>query len=427
MRTLAPVHRPPSMTTMQRITTLVAALVCSSAAALPCLWDRDTLRFEAQGLPGIVETITGRFEREPDRFYEVRLERVAREVAAEPGRLELYDDAGVACDRLHRGDEAVAWMERKFAVLEGLADSPSKAEALYRYHANLGTFLAHRWLRGGAERGDLGDLQAGREHIRRALELNPDAHFGRERYQEYALTWLILMPTLEPRDEDGLRTTWTLLDACPPEVRPTPLGFRRVAPGEVDPSKAATEALAGLIVLGDAWQSVDVFNALSHTLEYQRHASVGYLAALRAREIALSGRRSLHPEFAAADPELADRVASFQGHFENSGPIAAVDSFFAEARAEAEDWHAERTAFVLRRLDEGRHPDTDPDFWSGYSSSPPPTPPGALAYGMKGNDWRFWTIAVLVCIGVVYGAVVVMRIVRRSRRRAAHTHHAELT
>jgi tetratricopeptide (TPR) repeat protein len=408
------------MTTMQRITTLVAALVCSSAAALPCLWDRDTLRFEAQGLPGMVETITGRFEREPDRFYEVRLERVAREVAAEPGRLELYDDAGVACDRLHRGDEAVAWMERKFAVLEGLAESPSKAEALYRYHANLGTFLAHRWLRGGADRGALEDLQAGREHIRRALELNPDAHFGRERYQEYALTWLSLLPERVDDVEGFDEPTRTLLDACPPDVRPLPMGYRRPGPNGVNATAAAaTEALAGLIVLGDAWQSIDVFNALSYALDYQRHSSVGLLAALRAREIALTGRRSLHPEFAAEDPVLAERVASFQNNFEDSGPVAAVESFFAEARAEAEEWHADRAAFVLRRLDEGRHPDTDPDFWSGYSSSPPPTPPGVLAYGLKGDDPQFWTIAVLVCLSVGYGAVIVKRIVRRARSRRA--------
>jgi tetratricopeptide (TPR) repeat protein len=393
--------------------------VCSSAAALPCLWDRDTLRFEAQGLPGIVETITGRFEREPDRLYEVRLERVAREIAAEPERLDLYDDAGVACDRLHRGDEAVAWMERKFAVLEGLADSPSKDEALYRYHANLGTFLAHRWLRGGADRGDLRDLQAGREHIRRALELNPDAHFGRERYQEYALTWLITLPTPAESGPSPDEVPWTLLDACPPEQRPTFRWDQQVTSTFFDPNAAAaTTALAGLIVLGDAWPSVDVFNTLARSLELQGHASVAYLAGLRARELALAGRRSLHPEFAAADPDLALRLASFE-HIVDADSLRTVERFFDAARAESDGWHAQRTAFVLRRLDEGRHPDTDTDFWSGYSSPPPPTPPGALISGEQQLNRKVVGAFVLLGVVAAIGSVLLFRVARRLFPRKA--------
>jgi len=398
---------------MQRLAALLTAAVCVSAAAVPCLWDRDTLRYEAQGLPGIVETITGRFEREPDRFYEVRLERVARELAAEPQRLDLYDDAGVACDRLQRGDEAVAWMERKFAVLEGLADSPSRNEALYRYHANLGTFLAHRWLRGGADRERLDDLHAGREHIRRALELNPDAHFGRERYQEFALTWLITLPTPE---EPGLslgEEPWTLFDACPPELRPTLRMDGRVTSTYFDPNAAkATTALAGLIVLGDAWQSVDVFNTLARSLELQGHASVAYLAALRARELALAGRRSLHPEFTAADPQLAGRLADFE-HIVDAQALRTVERFFAKARAEADEWLAARTAFVLSRLDEGRHPDTDATFWSGYSSTSPPTPPGALISG--GEQLNRKITGALVLLGLGFATVVVAVILRVRR------------
>ena len=37
-----------------------------------------------------------------------------------PEDLAAYDDAGVACDRLGRGDEAIAWMEKKRAQLEKL-------------------------------------------------------------------------------------------------------------------------------------------------------------------------------------------------------------------------------------------------------------------------------------------------------------------
>jgi hypothetical protein len=47
--------------------TLLATLLLSllPAAALACLWDHDTLRYEAKGLPGVIEITTGRFDRFP--------------------------------------------------------------------------------------------------------------------------------------------------------------------------------------------------------------------------------------------------------------------------------------------------------------------------------------------------------------------------
>lgn len=399
---------------MKRLAALLAALLCVSALALPCLWDMDTLRYEANGLPGVVEVITGRFEREPARYYEVRLERVTRELAADPTKLELYDDAGVACDRLYRGDEAIDWMERKFAQLDAAPDSPAKREALYRYHANLGTFLAHRWLRAGADRTSLGDLRSGREHIQRAIELNPDAHFGRERYQLFALDWLIELPTPSKPGFEFDQEPWTLLDACPPELRLLPRKIYLDSLNAADPNAAAaTNALTGLIVMGDAWQSVDVFNALARSLESQGHASLAYLAALRAQELARAGRRSLHPELAAADPGFAARVASFAAYFIDAEPLREVEEFFASARSEADDWHALRMAFMQRQFEAGRHPDTDSQFWTTYSSSSPPVPPGFLRSGRDRRDRT--AVAGLIVLAAV-GAVFVVSAVRLARR-----------
>ncbi|MEO1130378.1 MAG: sulfatase-like hydrolase/transferase, partial [Planctomycetota bacterium] len=44
-------------------------------------------------------------------------------------------------------DEAIAWMERKHKQMQSAAEED--ANHLYRYHANLGTFLVHQWLRQG--------------------------------------------------------------------------------------------------------------------------------------------------------------------------------------------------------------------------------------------------------------------------------------
>src|SRR5438105_1575377 len=92
--------------------TLVAAPGVALTLGLPasaCIWDRDTLATEVSGIMDTVRVITGRFERNPPLYYEMRLKRVAAEVVASPDKLELYDDAGVACDRLGRDDEALHW------------------------------------------------------------------------------------------------------------------------------------------------------------------------------------------------------------------------------------------------------------------------------------------------------------------------------
>ena len=56
----------------------------------------------------------------------------------------------------------------------------------------------------------------------------------------------------------------------------------------------------------------------------------------------------------------------------------ALASAFASLRPEADAWQEARTTFMTRRLNEGRHPDTDPDFWNGYTERPPPGLPRSV-------------------------------------------------
>ena len=386
----------------------ILPLMCLPAVTLACLWDRDTLRYEAKGLPGIVEVITGRFEREPPLYYEMRLERVTREIAADPARLDLYDDAGVACDRLHRGDEAVEWMAKKRAALDAMPDSPEKKDHEYRYHANLGTFLAHQWLRGGADRASMQDMLDGCEHIKRAIEINPDAHFGREKYQLLAMEWIISPPTPDEPDHD-VNPSGTIFDKLDGIDRPRPYTIRTTTEWRPD----APDGLAGLIVMGDAWQSVDIYNALGVALQAHGHTSLDRLAILRARELIQSGKQSINEQLRADDPNLdkaVERIDSFLTRPEQ------VDRFYTKARAAADDWHAKRTAFMMERLESGRHPDTDATFWDGYRETKPPRLPGSL----KSGEQRFATnsvlalgLVVLIGIGLIVGAIVIIMRVSR--------------
>jgi tetratricopeptide (TPR) repeat protein len=150
------------------LTSILIALLPSAARA--CLWDSDTLRDERRGLPGIAEVLAGRWERHSAFFYEDRAKRAAATVEREPTNLAAWDDLAVAYEKLGQVDRAIETIERKAALKPGE----------YTTEANWGTFLVHR-----------GDYEAGLAHLRRALEINPDAHFGRERYQVMAVEYLI--------------------------------------------------------------------------------------------------------------------------------------------------------------------------------------------------------------------------------------------
>ena len=72
--------------------------------------------------------------------------------------------------------------------------SPKIKEHRYRYHANLGTFLVHRWVRQGGDRSSIEESSNPRDEIAAAIEINPNAHFGREKYQLRVIDWIIKPP-----------------------------------------------------------------------------------------------------------------------------------------------------------------------------------------------------------------------------------------
>ena len=179
--------------TYRWITFLLMLLIFGQVPVYACLWDSDTLAHEAQKMPDVIQVITGRFERNPPLYYQMRLARVVKSIQNSPTRLADYDDAGVACDRLHHDDQALVWMERKQQQLvKAPANDPFIQDQWYRFYANRGTFHVHHWLRLGANRQQLAEVKAARnDDIASALQLNPNAHFGREKYQLQVLNWII--------------------------------------------------------------------------------------------------------------------------------------------------------------------------------------------------------------------------------------------
>ncbi len=155
-----------------------------------------------------------------EAYWSARLAKAEATIAALPdvegvpigsGFLDALDVAAVAHDKLGRPDEGARVMERKLALqhargapreidvselrrselgrrrreLEREGGLDEDTLALYRTHANLGTFLLHGGFKAavGGDPDARAQLGLGLRHVKIAITLNPGAHFGRETWQ----------------------------------------------------------------------------------------------------------------------------------------------------------------------------------------------------------------------------------------------------
>lgn len=357
-----------------------SSFILSLASWLPahwvsaCAWDRDTvivesrLKKEAGGRFDIVASLVGFFDRNPALYYEMRLERTLRESLSDSDNLALYDDGGVAADRLGKSDLALQWMQRKKTRMAQLGDKVTK-EDRYRYQANLGTFHAHKWLKQTAPFQDRAELQKAIEAVNAALQVNPDGHFSREIYQMVLLDWM--NDQSDDRPNHPIGRFFAMAESMEQALnRPKNL-------------LARCEALAGLVILGAAWESPDVFILLTDALYLAGNLSLAELASLRAQEILATGRKPLYPGISVKPDEWITfrelerpngRIRLTKNELAEADQLK-VRQFFTEARKAVEARHTSRTAFMMGKLEQGQHPDTHADFWSGWTEPSMPKYP----------------------------------------------------
>lgn len=337
-------------------------LLCLLSQASACLWDRDTLAHEAAGNMNVVHTAVGWFDRNPELYYQMRLDRLSKELEAGTDDLSLYDDAAVAADRLGKSDEAIKWMKEKAKRIPKMASDIERLEQQYRYHANLGTFYAHRWIHQSPEsrKADLSDLARAELEISRAIEINEEAHFGREKYQLAVIKWL----------RGPYVTHKFLLGHCP-------------LPGISDEdSENATVGLCGLVQLGAAWRSPDVYRMICYYVSNQSAGALASLTYQRVKELNGNQPHTLHPGWDEdSQAGLIIRPKSEEGEYYAQEPedLKKVINFYKQARQAAHQRHLERTEYMLAKLEAGEHPDTHRDFWNGWKSPTFPKIPGRPA------------------------------------------------
>jgi tetratricopeptide (TPR) repeat protein len=377
---------------MSRWTLLIFGLLTAGAvqaAITPgCLWDRDTRAMERQRFPSVLEVITGKFLRHSDEYYRWRVEdRRARLGRGEAGA-ELVDDLAVAHSKLGDDRRAIALMG------ELLEEDPRRYETL----ANLGTFHVHA-----------GDLEEGAGFIARALEVNPDAHFGRERYQLLVVEYLqgkearagegqlplcrasVSQPggSLEPN-------FWTFLAG---EVGADPRLPHEHA-GAID---AAVRGVTGMLRFGNHRSPV-LLEVLSDLLlaDFQRDAK-----GLAARALLRAADGCQDAGVAAAYLEKAREALSFQtpeSGESRSLRLEELEEQLALELAEADTWWASLLENELRWIDSGE--DVDARFAEAYYSEP------SIESGGGGRG-----AAVPVLLGLA-AAVISAALVLLARRRS---------
>jgi hypothetical protein len=157
---------------------------------IPKYWGGISLRFAM-----VHDVLHERSPRHGEAYYRERNRLVRQEMAAKEGQhddayLALFDDLGAGLDALKDDDEAVRVLRDKLRRQDELGQ---KNRQLYTTYANLGTFLIH----GNARAALSGDaaakdrLREGLSFIKQSIEVNPEAHFGREVWQAVTVEYLL--------------------------------------------------------------------------------------------------------------------------------------------------------------------------------------------------------------------------------------------
>ena len=288
--------------------------IASATTCLACLWDTDTLQMERLRFPGVLEIITGKFVRHSKAYYEWRIVDRTKKLEAKPGDPALIDDLAVAYAKLGRPEEGIPLLEK---VLE---QHPERYETL----SNRGTLLFFA-----------GRLEDSKRYIRQALEINPDAHFGRERYQ------LLLTEYLEQsRQRDvGVMSTGSREPSEVGRMLPGFAGYVKEAE-----LQKATRGVLGMMHFAD-FQSPILLEALGDLLlagsteeDAALHAARAYLRAAefsREKGAADAFRKMAHESLAMYIPE-SHRFERLES--ELKAEVESAAEWFAEIERNEKKW-----------------------------------------------------------------------------------------
>lgn len=247
----------------------LAASLSATPLATACIWDQDTIAMENARFPEVIDIISGNFPRHSREFHEWRIMQTKALLEKTPDSLVLYDDLAVSQHKLGDHAAAIETMKAKEAIRPGL----------YETYSNMGTFLIYT-----------GDLERSLYFINKALAINPEAHFGREKYQKWLVEWVIdgkqnLSDRPGPNERQGFAPSgyaaFILSKQSPTESKVLPeaprkraiqgvLGMMRFADFD---NPVLQEALGDLLCAGEANVNAAHLASLAYLHAFQKVAS----------------------------------------------------------------------------------------------------------------------------------------------------------
>jgi tetratricopeptide (TPR) repeat protein len=366
---------------MRRLFPLLALIVLPSLA-LACIWDYDTLKQERSRFPSALELITGKFLRHSPEFYEWRIQDRLQKLKYDPNNPSLHDDLAVAYSKVGKFDQAIETM----MALE------KKSPGRYETYSNLGTFYFLS-----------GQIAKGLPYIDKALAINPDAHFGREKYQRW-LGEMLLQPDPSPNFAEFLQKKFQ----------------KKLEQKDVD---EAVKAILGMMRFADYGNPI-LLQALADLLGHPYNMPEGS-NLLAARAILKKGYFQQDQSFSKSSSEQAKIALQHQLRSNNppsNSTLEQVKTQFLEELADAEQWYEELRAKELGWIASGENPETE--FDKLYRQEPligektddslqPPSP--LLKLNPNLILWPLFTLCLIL-------QVVFFGILRRlSRRRTEGT------
>lgn len=377
---------------MRRLLSLALVIVIP-AASYACIWDYDTLKQERARFPSTLEIITGKFLRHSPEFYAWRIKDRLEKLKTDPKNPALYDDLAVAYAKTGRHAMAIETMEAVEKFVPGR----------YETYSNLGTFhfLA-------------GDIPKALPFIDKALAINPDAHFGREKYQRWLGEYLLANPPKTLPVAPGGGYTQPHRPKSFSVFLRTKLGKEKMDLADI---QAATKGVLGMMRFADHKSPV-LLEVLGDLLWHDTYQGESTGKRLAARAYLKAAREVTNSEARAGYRQLADESLTLQTRDPASQvqlKVKEVEPQFEAELADAEKWYADLKAKELEWIASTADPEAE--FDKLYTEDP------TVADEPTDEISRFWIerhrtkligAAVVLIIGI---AVVALRLGRRDRRR----------
>jgi tetratricopeptide (TPR) repeat protein len=391
---------------------LIAWMLLPSIA-IACMWDYDTIKMERTRFPGTLELITGKFLRHSPEFYQWRIVNRLNRLKSYPNDPALLDDLAVAYDKTSQHEKAI----------ETAIETEKLHPGRYETAANLATFYFHS-----------GKLTEGIPHIDRALKINPDAHFGREKYQK-----LLVEYVLQQRKGGPLELPLSKVidfsktasgSPSPLEVTISETFADYIHPGRnyesltQEEAEAAIKGILGMMKFGKHDSPV-LLEALGSLLTQGEHNPKEDAKLLACRAYLKAAYEVPEDSSRTAYRAMALRVLKmqrFQGNNDTPISLETVEIDFKKELEEARSWYVDLRERELSWIRDGKDPETefdklyvlDPEV-SGMDVQDPLTPderfrlfaPFIIVFGL-----------ILVLATLSLGALVIHKLIHRA---AKHT------